>query len=282
MPSLPDPLFVIVPPIRAVTGPTVWDDIMCRTPKQYKGHGRATEVHESQHHLHAGLRNARYRPGQPRVNVFYARMGRAIVVREPKMSLKSVGPLVPRSMQGYRFNLYLSKQLKWWGDVGWSLYVFDEAFAYLTDSAGSIDDLNRKIPNGDGFSGSGGPEHVQVGLENYPPREYDRPPMEGDGLGASVSYRDGVSSCLEFMIYGIAHYLACQKVDPAFLTSEPQYLRMLAWYCREAARFYFLGSATKEFSKILQTPLLDALRKSKEGAPFRSFLSEHCDGAWLA
>jgi hypothetical protein len=240
---------------------------MSRPRRQNLGDGRAVDAHETAHFLHAELRNARP-PQGPRVNCFYLLGGKGVEVEEPPMRLSRVPPLVPASMRGYRYKLYLVDQVRGWDDR--SLYLFDEGFAYLIDSLVSLDDLARRTPPGPLAAAR---DPARPGAAGHPVRV---PPPAGAG---SV---DGVSSCLEFSIYLLAHALAVRAHAPEYWAVHGQYRQVLGWFLDAASRAYAGGASRPEFAGLDQGRLLAALRESPEAGPFRDLLKAEFRGIWLA
>lgn len=129
-----EPQWIQVPvlrPMDKVKGSTVLADIESRMPA---GHGYAfpampmTWAHETSHGLASRLRQQQ----GGRVNVLYCLNGRAAVIREPRARLSGVAALVPRSLQGPSFRLYLVEQRRYWENE--PSYVLDEWTAYINGS----------------------------------------------------------------------------------------------------------------------------------------------------
>jgi hypothetical protein len=282
----PEPTFQTVAPVRAVRGTTHYDDIMCRAPKQYLQHDRATRAHESQHHLHAGVRNAEYLKTRARVGAMYCFAGRVIVLPEPPISLRDVAPLVPKSLRGYRYDLYLNRQLQSWGGTAQSLYLFDEGFCYWCDSMVSLEDWMMGVPREDGLASPGEPDTRALDPLGYPRRHLDSLLIESEGLGSpadglGVTYYDGVSACLEFSVYALAHLMAVRWKAKTWLDANPNYMNMLSFFVRWCATTYKRGASIDAFKRILQPNILTSLKSSSEAATFRHILSSDFDNHWL-
>jgi hypothetical protein len=93
------------------------------------GHGysdpdRITTVHESTHGINSLLRQ---RYGCP---AFYVLNNRAVLMKEPTTTLSyaSVANMVPPSLRGEVYHLYLKQMQRWWNFQ--PTYVFDELTAY--------------------------------------------------------------------------------------------------------------------------------------------------------
>lgn len=128
-----DPMWIDVPvlrPMDKVRGSTVLADIESRMPA---GHGYAfpsmpmTWAHEATHGLNSHLRS-----GKPGCNAFYVLNGKAMLIREPRGRLSSVSQLIPPSLRGPSFYLYLVEQRRYWDDT--PTYMLDEWAAYINGS----------------------------------------------------------------------------------------------------------------------------------------------------
>lgn len=94
---------------------------------QYWDDDPATAGHETSHGIHAHLRV--YVDTSPeRVNAFYVLDDRAAFVVEPDMRKSDIAPHIPASLEGPRYDLYITGQTAW-DDT--PLYVFDEWNAYV-------------------------------------------------------------------------------------------------------------------------------------------------------
>jgi hypothetical protein len=253
----------------------------------HTGHDRATNAHESAHLLHAALRNARAAPGAPRVNCFYMMGGRACAVPEPPIALDRVPGFVPARLRGYRFRLYLERQVRAWNDR--SLYVFDEGAAYLIDALVSLDDAARGVR---GVSGPAPFLPTAVASRDPGPsgsRSYPAPSRLSRYAAASAPgepmravERDGVSGCLEFAIYGLAHALAVREHAPAYWRGCGQYRAWLGWFLGRCEAAWREGAGLPGFAALSQRGLLEALRADPSAAPHRDLLSAEFGGAWLS
>jgi hypothetical protein len=76
-----------------------------------------------------------------RINAFYVLENRAVVIEEPNTTIETVAQLVPRSLRGGVYQLYMVNQAKSWNDT--PLYIFDEWTAYTNGSEVRLD-LNIK------------------------------------------------------------------------------------------------------------------------------------------
>lgn len=86
-----------------------------------------TAGHETTHGIQAHLRN--YEAPNPfDYNAFYVLGGKVAFVLEPDMRKSDIKPMIPTSLRGPRYQLYLEQQTEW-DDT--PLYVFDEWNAYV-------------------------------------------------------------------------------------------------------------------------------------------------------
>lgn len=72
-----------------------------------------------------------------RINGFYVLEDRAVIIDEPSTTITAAANLVPRSLRGGVYNLYMVEQASSWNDT--PLYVFDEWTAYGNGSAVRLD-----------------------------------------------------------------------------------------------------------------------------------------------
>lgn len=101
-------------------------------------HGRSTNVHETVHGINNALSNSKsgYRG-------FYCGMARGLWLKEPDITMLDIIPNIPKTLKGYRYNLYFVSQLKYWGKV--ALYPVDEWSAYICGAECSVDDYNQNV-----------------------------------------------------------------------------------------------------------------------------------------
>jgi hypothetical protein len=146
-----EPDFVKVPVFRKSESGTVYGDVLSHSQETPFGDraGRATNVHETAHGIHAYLRN---KSGSG-VNAFYGLEGRGIIIEEPKIRKSYVNKFVPQNLRSYRYALYLDGQ-KEWDDS--PLYICDEWNAYVLGGKCNVDDVQNGRYKGawsDGVSG---------------------------------------------------------------------------------------------------------------------------------
>jgi hypothetical protein len=106
--------------------------------------GRSSNIHETVHGINNELRNNYKKEYRKNVNAFYAGNGKGIVVENPKIMMTDIIPSIPESLRGYRYNLYFTKQIRYWNDI--PTYVVDEWSAYIAGAECAVDDFNRNIP----------------------------------------------------------------------------------------------------------------------------------------
>lgn len=257
-------------PVRAhaLDDGTWYGTTMSRASRSVTRFNKVINIHETNHMVHADERNSRNSGGSPRVGAFHYGDGMAAIVREPRVTLESVAARVPPALRGYRFKTYLIDQRKDWGAKGLSLYIFDEAWCYYVDSVESIGSRAAGFdpPRGRGWSNMPAPAHQEV--------------VSAEGSAADPQY-DGVSSCLEFSIYAVAHYLATAEEDPGFINENPNYLKMVKDFLRMSREAWRLGAADARFSGLTQSRLLDALKTHPDAAPHREALRDVFGGLWL-
>lgn len=127
----------------------ILSDIECHMPAGhiYKDKDKITWGHETSHGLASNIRMKFSRGygawqaccGKPvfksfaRINGFYLLNDRAVIINEPNTTIKEVARLVPNSLKGGVYNLYMVSQAGSWNDT--PLYVFDEWIAYANGSA---------------------------------------------------------------------------------------------------------------------------------------------------
>lgn len=120
------PTFTNYPLIRNVGNLNgVVADIESHLPARhpYRDADKITWVHEGTHGINSQLRNEFRRPG------FYVLGNRAILLKEePRTTLTRVSRLVPVSLRGGVYNLYLLESRRWWENQ--PSYLFDEWVAY--------------------------------------------------------------------------------------------------------------------------------------------------------
>lgn len=174
---IPQPKWTNWPKVRNVNNSnwgTVLNDIDSHMPSGhiYRDKDKVTHAHETTHGINSNIRNNAYRqqnklyilsynrkiplssnsnkkfiipyPIQVRqqLNGFYCLQNQAVIINEPNTHIRNVAKLVPNSLRGGTYQLYLISQANAWGDT--PLYIFDEWSAY---TSGAECRLDLKIKN---------------------------------------------------------------------------------------------------------------------------------------
>lgn len=133
--EIPEPRLVDTPPLRQKPPnlTPLLADIDSRMPAghPFRANDPWTWGHETTHGINNRLRNdyMRAHPQRERVNAFYVPGGKAIYCHEPKTTIGRVAQLIPRSLRGMRYNLYLVQQRRDWDNE--PLYLLDEWISYI-------------------------------------------------------------------------------------------------------------------------------------------------------
>lgn len=151
VPITEKPEFITYPAIRTPQQDLgeILSDIECHMPAGhiYKDNDKITWGHETSHGLASNIRMKFSRGygawqaccGEPvfksfaRINGFYILNNRAVVIDEPDTTIRKTAILIPNSLRGDVYNLYMVQQTGGWNDT--PLYVFDEWIAYANGSA---------------------------------------------------------------------------------------------------------------------------------------------------
>jgi hypothetical protein len=105
----------------------------------YRDNDQVTWAHETTNGINSNVRNQN--SGGKKVNGFYCLENRAVVLEEPPTTIRAVAQLVPPSLRGGTYNLYLVSQAGSWNNE--PLYLFDEWVAYTNGSEAGLD-LDKK------------------------------------------------------------------------------------------------------------------------------------------
>jgi hypothetical protein len=150
-------------PVRSVTGlGKVLSDIDGHMPAGhiYKDNDKITWAHETTHGINSSLRQKFSKGyyggfktfyGEPAwkaieghpvfhngvINGFYALENKAAIINEPKTTISTAAALVPQSLRGPVYSLYMVQQATSWNNT--PLYIFDEWVAYTNGSACRLD-----------------------------------------------------------------------------------------------------------------------------------------------
>ena len=101
----------------------------------YRDSDKITWAHETSHGIHSHLR-MKFRRDK-RINGFYLLDNKACIIEEPNTTIQATARIVPKSLRGGVYNLYMIQQARSWGDT--PLYIFDEWVAYANGSACRLD-----------------------------------------------------------------------------------------------------------------------------------------------
>lgn len=113
----------------------------------YQDNDKITWAHETSHGLTSNIRMKFSRghgaqqkyfkypafKSHARINGFYLLKDRAVIINEPNTTIRKTAKLVPDSLKGSTFDLYMVRQARSWNDT--PLYIFDEWVAYANGSA---------------------------------------------------------------------------------------------------------------------------------------------------
>lgn len=138
-PSTPEPTWTDHQPVRNISNlGKVLSDIESHMPAGhiYKDSDKVTWAHETTHGINSNIRNKHQTwlvklglKSSGRINGFYCLNNRAAVITEPNTTIGKVASIVPKSLRGDVYNLYLVQQASSWGDT--PLYICDEWVAYI-------------------------------------------------------------------------------------------------------------------------------------------------------
>ena len=133
-----EPNWIDWSPIKNVNQPLgkVLKDIESHLPNnhQYYDKDKIVWAHEATHGINSNIRNSK---NEGRWNGFYTLNNRAILIKEPSVTIKQVADIVPEELKGPSYNLYLIQQRRDWDDC--PLYLFDEWTAYTNGSECGIE-----------------------------------------------------------------------------------------------------------------------------------------------
>ncbi len=148
------PQFVAVEKVRSASEASVYGDVMSHSHEAPFGnaHGRATNVHETNHGINSWLRNKHRINNQ--VNGFYVLQDRGVILEEPQFRKSQVAKFVPQNLRADRFSMYITGQTAW-DDT--PTYILDEWVCYLNGAKCNVEDVQMGRYQGswtDGVSGS--------------------------------------------------------------------------------------------------------------------------------
>lgn len=179
----------------------------------HTSNARSTNAHETAHFICAQLRQ-RHRG----LSAFYIGKGAYVTLTEPNFKLEVVRNYLPQSLRGYRYQLYLVQQTRYWNDK--PLYILEELVCYIHGGRVCVDDIIHKRYN------------------------------EGGS--------DGVSGCFEFSLYLTALYRCILDRDPLYLEREPQFAPLFEIITTEASGTFMAGKDFREMRSPSQDKLLAA------------------------
>lgn len=136
IPPVVEPIWKKWPRVREIQNPSlgvILGDIESHMPANhhYRDSNKMTWAHETTHGINANIRNS-IQQNRERFNGFYVLQDRAVVLREPNITIQDVAKLVPNVLRGPSYKLYLVEQAYSWGDR--PLYLVDEWVSYTNGS----------------------------------------------------------------------------------------------------------------------------------------------------
>ncbi len=168
---------------------------------KYSSDDPITHAHETTHGINSHLTDHYNHTGKSAYG-FYVGDDRAVVLVEPKVKLSQVAAVIPKSVRGSRYKLYLKEQQKYFENH--PLYVFDEWTAYTNGARVGIEQAERSTEG------------------------WDR-------------RCDAVVGALELGIYSLGLARAVEQHDPEYLERYPQFREFLAHELRRSMAIYNRG-----------------------------------------
>ena len=136
-PKATEPTFINVKPLsqpNTSLGKVLSDiDSHLQAGHIYRDSDKVTWGHETTHGINSRIRNE----AGGNVNGFYVLENRGVVIPEPNTTVSAVAKVVPQSLRGMSYNLYLVQQAGSWNSR--PLYIFDEWTAYTNGSEVRLD-----------------------------------------------------------------------------------------------------------------------------------------------
>lgn len=142
-PEIKEPEWINYPKIRNVTnlGKVLSDvESHIRANNPYRDNDLITSAHEQLHGINSDIRNKYTNLGK--INAFYCLNDKAVIIKEPKVTINAVANAIPFSIRDDLYQLYLVGGQHDWNNE--PLYLVDEWVAYTT---GSLAQLDLKIPD---------------------------------------------------------------------------------------------------------------------------------------
>ena len=176
--------FIKIPKYRSIKdNGEIYRDVLEHSQQKPFGDesGRNVNVHETAHGIHSDIRN-QYEKEFKRydLNAFYCLDGNAILLIEPKITIRHIIKYVPEKLRSYRWNLYFVEQLKDWNDK--PTYILEEWVAYILGSKCAVDDHQKSIitHRSDAVSGcldfSIYATALAIAVKNHDPEYWDNHP----------------------------------------------------------------------------------------------------------
>jgi hypothetical protein len=131
-------IFINYQPLRSISNlGTILSDIESHLPAGhiYRDSDKITWTHEGTQGIASYLRGQYSQYGN--YNGFYVLKNRACIIKEPNTTISKVARLVPNSLKGEVYNLYMVQQAYSWNDS--PLYILDEFVAYTNGSDCRLD-----------------------------------------------------------------------------------------------------------------------------------------------
>jgi hypothetical protein len=198
----------------------------------YFSNDHITHGHETTHGINSDIRNNLGKRGQ---NGFYCLEGRAMLLYEPSLRIRQVAPLVPQSVRGGRYQLYLVQQAGQWDDM--PTYIFDEWVAYINGTTVGIDQIKNNL--------------------------------KGRGSGSTS---DDAIAPMEFTYYALALCRAVKQHDTNYFKANPEFSEFVSFNVRRSALAFREAIQMKEFQ--WETKLIDNFISSADAQPLRDIAVE--------
>ena len=199
--------------------------------KTYYSSDNITHGHETTHGINSDIRMALGGTGK---NGFYCLHNRAIVLTDPKCRISDVAPLIPQSLRGSRYNLYLVQQAHSWNDM--PTYIFDEWVAYINGTEVGIDQVKHGLYNGRGSSS------------------------------------DDAIAPMEFTYYALALCQTVKQKDQEYFKQHPEFSEFIAFNIRRSVLAFREAIQMKEFN--WETKLIDTFISNQESHELRAIAVE--------
>jgi len=216
---------------------TVYDDVLWHTPKKdmVLFDSRSTTAHENIHMISSHLRQLYSKRGK--INGFYLLDNKALILKQPKITISQAASYVPKNLRGSRFDVYFKRQSKYWDSE--PLYIIEEHLGYVTGGMCAVNDyVNGK---------------------------------------STEDNTDVCSAAMEFIAYSTAVAMCVKDKDPDYWDREDDFIALLYYLnntssglftqSREIPQLYF-ESAEKHFDKLIN---------SEEGKTIISFIQQELE-----